>query len=231
MKAQVALTLFAIASAICLLGRLLDSSVMDYVSKPFLMPSLYFYYLHSTKAYKSPKATLQDVVLIALFFAWLGDILLMLAKGNQLLFICGLLAFLVMQILYLRMYLEYSDKHEIIFKSKPHLALPSILLGVGFYYLLLPNLDSILTIAVGVYAIALVSMTLGAINRWKYSEEFSFQLTTIGAFSFMFSDMMIGYNNFLLPFPLAGFWIMITYILGQFLIIKGIIVQYQYNLQ
>ena len=216
--------LFFIATAVCLLGRLLAepwSSILDYCSKPLLIPLLFLYFKQATSI------PWNAFVTTGLFFAWLGDLFLMVAAGELLLFLAGLLSFLIMQLLYIRLYLKDATSVPSILKSKPRLAIPSLGIGLVFYALLYPNLGPILKVAVGIYALALVSMTLAAINRYQAVVAQSFWNLTLGAFLFMFSDMMIGYNKFLSSIPYAGFWIMLTYALGQFLIIKGIILQYQ----
>ena len=99
-----------------------------------------------------------------------------------------------------------------------------MLIAIGFYILLFPKLGPVLKVAIGCYAIALASMTLAAVNRLGKCSNKSFSLVTVGAFSFMFSDMMIGLNTFLFEdgFSNAGFWIMLTYILGQVGIVLGL---------
>ena len=234
MKQNIYLIFFLLVVVICLIGRLVAeplSTNLDYATKPLLMPLLYLHFRQHTQALNL-KASLFQFISTGLFFAWLGDIFLMISHGNLNLFICGLLGFLVMQLLYIRLFAQNSTGKVILFKTKPFLAIPSILLGIGFYYLLFPKLDPVLKIAVGIYAIALVGMTLAAINRYEKSKPDSFWLVTIGAFLFMSSDMMIGLNSFLFApngFVLAGFWIMITYTLGQLLIIMGLVAHFNYK--
>jgi uncharacterized membrane protein YhhN len=68
-------------------------------------------------------------------------------------------------------------------------------------------------------------MTLAAINRYQKSSSESFNNLTTGAFLFMVSDMMIGLKSFwfVQGFYLDGFWIMLTYTGGQFLLFRGLI--------
>jgi len=226
MKANRLLIAYTIAALLCLAGRLAPApydTVLDYVSKPLLIPLLYGYFWLSTdKAYSH-----LFFISSGMLFAWWGDLFLMIAHDNQFLFILGLLSFLLMQLLYIAWYGRFKDKKQNIFAKYIYWALPSCLIGGYFYSLLYPELDSLLKVAVGCYALALIAMTLAAINRWGQCSRKSFWLATIGAFSFMFSDMMIGYNNFLQEFWLAGFWIMLTYAGGQFLIIQGLVSYHQ----
>ena len=234
MKQYFFLICFLIAVIVCLIGRLVEdplSAYLDYISIPLLMPLLFLYFRDNTHSLNLKEA-LFKFISMGLLFAWLGDLFLMISKGSLNLFICGLLCFLVMQLLYIRLFMHNSNSRSNLFKARPFLAIPSILTGLGFYILLFPELGLVLRLAVGIYSIALVGMTLGAINRYKKCNIVSFWLVTIGAFSFMFSDMMIGLNSFVFApdgFLLAGFWIMITYTIGQLLIIQGLIVHFKYE--
>jgi uncharacterized membrane protein YhhN len=228
MKDRIFLILLAIASLLCLAGRFAEAPLnwqIDYATKPLLMPLLYLLYRQMTRPDLSLLQSLKEFFTMGLFFAWMGDLFLMIADGDMGLFILGLGSFLIMQIQYIFLYRQNSQNITGGLKAKPYLALPSVLIAIGFYILLFPELGPVLKVAVGCYAIALASMTLAAINRLGKCSMKSFALVSIGAFSFMFSDMMIGLNTFLFEdgFANAGFWIMLTYIGGQFLIVKGII--------
>lgn len=78
-------------------------------------------------------------------------------------------------------------------------------------------------IPVMVYASVIVVMTITALLRYGYTSIQSFSLVFGGAIMFMISDSLLAVNKFLNPFAYAGFWIMATYCLAQFLIVKGII--------
>jgi uncharacterized membrane protein YhhN len=39
--------------------------------------------------------------------------------------------------------------------------------------------------------------------------------------SFLLSDALLAINKFVAPIPMAGFWVMLTYITAQYLIVKG----------
>jgi len=53
----------------------------------------------------------------------------------------------------------------------------------------------------------------------------SFRLTFIGSILFVWSDSLIAFNKFSLEIPLAGFWIMLTYMAAQYLIMRGLILE------
>ena len=74
-----------------------------------------------------------------------------------------------------------------------------------------------------VYALVLIVMVLNSVFRYGRTSNVSFSLVFLGSILFMFSDSVLAINKFLKPVPAAGFWIMSTYILAQFLIIHGLV--------
>ena len=209
---------YLVFGAICSFSRLIDGDVavyLEWISKPLLMPVLFLYL----------KDQVQDsrLLSIGLLFAWFGDLFLMVAGDAFILFLLGLLSFLVMQILYIIYYRKKRIQHLPDQSITYIFYTPVIGLGILFYVMMFPNLDAVLKIAVGVYAIALVSMNIAALSRWKKTSTTSFSLVSLGALLFMISDMMIGYNKFVSQFSNSGFWIMLTYFIGQFMIVDGLI--------
>ncbi len=79
-----------------------------------------------------------------------------------------------------------------------------------------------LQIPVIVYALVLMAMVVSAIYRLGRTSFASFSLVLFGAFLFMVSDSLLAINKFLDKVPLGGFWIMLTYIGAQFLIVSGL---------
>lgn len=74
-----------------------------------------------------------------------------------------------------------------------------------------------------VYAIVLMGMVMASFFRFGRTTPDSFWLVSAGALFFMISDSVLAINKFRSPFELAGPLIMLTYILGQFLIAEGVI--------
>lgn len=203
---------------ICSFSRLIEGDLANYLewfSKPLLMPLLFLY----VKSYIKN----HNILALGILFAWFGDLFLMVAGNEFLLFLLGLVSFLVMQIMYIILYLSASDRTVALSKGTFLSYLPFVALGIYFYYLMYPSLDFILTFAVGIYAAALVSMNIAAQSRRNRTRSISYSLVSLGALLFMISDMIIGYSKFVSSFSYSGFLIMITYFIGQFLIMEGII--------
>ena len=71
---------------------------------------------------------------------------------------------------------------------------------------------------------SLLLMVLFALNRRGRVSESSFRWVFYGALLFMLSDMLLAYNKFSVPFSYANVAVMITYVLGQYMIVKGCII-------
>jgi len=78
-----------------------------------------------------------------------------------------------------------------------------------------------MSIPVSIYVLAISSMVLSAVNRLQWAGEKSGPWVLMGALSFLLSDALLAVNKFVDPVPLAGLWIMLTYITAQYLIVKG----------
>lgn len=182
-----------------------------------LMPALALYFIANTKFFADKNLKL---VYAALFFSWLGDILLTYKTEAN--FLSGIIAFLTAHIFYITYYFrETGFKHFSLVRSKSFLVTPYILVVILF---ILKTYDKMgwFAIPIGVYGTVLCSMSLTALNRYKNVALISFITTYIGSVLFVISDLMIGWNVFVAPITNASFAIMTTYIIGQYLIIEGL---------
>jgi uncharacterized membrane protein YhhN len=211
---------FPILFFLLLLGDLIagfyktEMPYLEYFFKPALMMSLGIYFYRQSDGLKRGRS--DYFILAAIVFSLLGDVLLML--GNN--FILGLASFLIAHISYICAFL--SDNKGLVFTKKDRLwaALLIVASGIGFIFYLEPHLSG-LKIPVMVYAATILTMLLTTLNRWKNVSVGSFQWVFIGALFFVFSDGILAVNKFANPFPFAGFLIMLTYGIGQYLIIEG----------
>lgn len=181
--------------------------------KPLLMPILLIYL-------KSSGVIWNKVIYLlaaALFFSWIGDILL-LTKIN--IFIGGLGSFLIAHICYI--YCFRKNFSGSLLKKNPLYAIPFFVLGTGMLLLIKGNLGELL-IPVIVYTSVIILMGLFAINRKDFVNNPSFNWVLIGAILFIISDSLIALTRFYTPIPLDGVWIMLFYGTGQYLITEGII--------
>ncbi len=206
-----------------LLSRYLQSEILDYILKPLIMPCLavLLIYPKSTES-MSENSKFIKLILFGFLFSWLGDIALMFDKINSNFFLVGLGSFLIAHICYILAF-YYSSKisaSPTLFKEKPYLFLPLLAYGGGLFYFLLPNLQDF-TIPVLIYTLVISLMACFALNRKNRVNTDSFKLIFYGSLLFVLSDSLIALNKFLLPVPYSGFGVMLTYMLAQYLIMRG----------
>jgi uncharacterized membrane protein YhhN len=174
----------------------------------------------------SKKKSFTVPVLLAFFFSWVGDNFLMFSGRNELFFFAGVGGFFLAQITYIYIFTRYSEEKRKGYLRKNPLIIALFLLYVGgIYYLLLPGLEGIMKPVILVYAISLMGMSMMALNRRGRVNPSSFRFVFTGSILFLVSDSMIAINKFTTEIPLAGFWIMITYILAQYLIMRGLVLE------
>jgi uncharacterized membrane protein YhhN len=217
MKKEFFLKGFLIIAAIDLILILLNYETQSLCIKPFLIPFL-FLFVYSNEAFPTKK-----VLLLALTFSWIGDVLLIFTTTNQWFFILGLLSFLTAHIFYIFLFHKLGVARS--YKKNPLFWLGIIL--ILFYLksileLLLPALGP-LKIPVSFYALTISVMLLFAWRgfiSWNNSARFSI---LFGAFAFIASDSFLAINKFQEPINNAAILIMSTYLAAQFGIVYGVI--------
>jgi len=216
MSTRFFLTLFIAAAVTQLATSLLGLQVADNVSKCFLLPALCGYYLSSGQR--------SLPFILALAFCCIGDILLIFHGQGEMFFMGGLTAFLSGHILYILAYRQHRTGDPatgLLATQKVRFSLPVALAGTGLYVVVLPALGSLKT-PVLVYAVVIVVMVMTALFRHGRTSASSFWLVFSGAVLFMVSDSILALNKFLGSIPNADFYIMLTYIGAQFLIVEGV---------
>jgi uncharacterized membrane protein YhhN len=211
--------LFVIIVAIELTGRFTDNINLEYFVKPLIMIWMAAFFL----VYRKKKA-LTIPVLMAFFFSWVGDNFLMFSGKNELFFYAGVGGFFFAQLMYIYVFARYSEMGGKGYLGKnlyPGILFLAYLTGI--YALLYPNLEGIMKPVILVYAISLIGMSMMALNRKGRVSHDSYLPVFLGSVLFVISDSMIAINKFHTEIPLAGFWIMITYISAQYLIMRGLI--------
>ena len=178
------------------------------VSKPLIMASLIgFYIANVTK--QSP------LFILAMIFALLGDIFLMFKDESF--FLIGLGSFMLMQFLYGITFLKDKgpDMQKNILKS-----VPVITIAVIIMFLLWDKLGA-MQIPVAVYTAAISGMVISALIR-NTSVKWYLPVV-VGVFLFMVSDAGIAVNKFGNNFAYADYFIMSTYMIAQYLIVRGVV--------
>jgi len=213
--------IFFVVSLADIIAMNIDVEIYDFhmIFKPLIMPSAIYFlirYLSHLKFYKT--------MLLAFLFAWLGDILLLGQEIDELFFIGGLAAFLFSHIAYIYYFKKSAYRKLRSYKGIAVLQFLMVLIAVSFYLLMYSNLGEIwLPVLFYVTAIGLMGVT--ALGRYARVNMDAFSYTVIGAFVFILSDSIIGYNKFVNPIPFADSMIMIFYCTAQYMILKGFVAQ------
>jgi len=213
------LLLFFILSGIHLWSGQFNYPMIAFYTKPVLMLLLASWFYFSTKNHKS---SFRNLILGALLFSFGGDTLLMFveSKGEHF-FLLGLVSFLIAHLCYLFAFSKYKTHLKGWLKTKPFLGLPLLILLIGFNFYLLPDIAKDMKVPVLIYSMVITLMTFSVFNLGGKTNSKVFQVLFVGALLFMFSDMTIAINKFKTPVPYSHIVIMLTYLLGQFLITKS----------
>jgi uncharacterized membrane protein YhhN len=199
--------LFFIVSILDIIGVALNNSLMQTIFKPMIIPSLIaLYYFTSDKK--------NNWYLIALVFSFLGDVLLM-DKNN--LFLYGIVAFLLTQILFISIIVRQMQK-----PSNFHKYLYAFLFVNYVVYLLTllkPNLGDFFY-PVLIYGITISVFGLVATLNYVSKRTRTALYLMLGALLFITSDSMIALNKFHVAQAFYPVAIMITYVLAQYLIYR-----------
>ena len=213
------LALYFILSMIHLWAGQFGLADFAFYTKPTLMLLLASWFYFSTKNHAS---SFRSLIVGALLFSFGGDTLLMFVptKGEQF-FLLGLGSFLLAHLCYLFAFFKYKSNETGWLKSKPIFALPLLFLLIGFNSYLIPDIAQAMQIPVLAYSFVISLMTFSVFNLGGKINRPIFKTLFAGALLFMFSDMTIAVNKFKSPVPYAHICIMLTYLLGQFFIVKA----------
>ncbi|WP_291286486.1 lysoplasmalogenase [Flavobacterium sp.] len=204
-------------SILYLIVLFLEYQNLDLYLKPVLVPLLGF------GVYFNRKFRTRKILLGALLFSWMGDVILLFADIGEIYFILGLLFFLIAHLLYCVLFNKQAKRD--IYINKVLFGAGSLLIAfylIGMIMFLMPNLGE-LRIPVIIYAAVISTMLLFAFNgglSWKKPGSF---YVLAGAVSFVLSDSILAFNKFHAPIEKSSFFIMLTYLVAQYLIVIGIL--------
>jgi uncharacterized membrane protein YhhN len=223
MKNECFLKSYIVLSILYLLIVFLGQEQIAWFIKPFLIPflllgvSLYNYF---------PS---KKLLLAALTFSWIGDIILLFTDRGEIYFVFGLIAFLISHVVYI---ITFSKQLKI--RNRKNKAVFWIGVTAIIVYLLtmlailLPSLGD-LKIPVFVYALVISTMLLFAFKGFLIWKEPANWYILLGAIIFVSSDSILAFDKFYVQIMHGSFLIMVTYLLAQYLIVKGILSLNQKN--
>jgi uncharacterized membrane protein YhhN len=209
-------SIFGIIAITYFLGMAFEQDTLQFIFKPLLVSSLLYYFILSTRQVTS---ALKKWIVAALIFSTAGDTLLMFANTNELFFILGLCAFLVAHLFYIYTFHQIRTRHQI--SGKWYAA---IIVAIYYFLIinfLLPHLGG-LKYPVIVYGLVISFMLLVAMHLYDLEDNITARYLLTGAILFVVSDSVLAINKFYHPYPWGGWAIMITYVLAQWLLVKGL---------
>jgi uncharacterized membrane protein YhhN len=216
MRSKGLLMAFCIALGLESLANGFTITPLQLFSKPSLMLILLAYFIHNSNNH--PR--LKNLIIAAIFFSWLGDVILLFEKNLPILFVFGLVSFLFAHIFY-TIYFWQIRKYNC-FESKFN---PLILIGVisytGIFYLFIFPSLSTLQIPVLIYCLVISLMLITSLQAFEFEKQTFGKICVSGTFLFAISDSILAINRFVFPILLGKVLIMLTYAVGQLLIVEG----------
>jgi uncharacterized membrane protein YhhN len=189
----------------------------DIYMKPILLPILMI------AVAVSENFPTKKILLTALTFSWIGDIILLFSDKGELYFIYGLVAFLISHLIYIVLFSKQQNTRANNNKAVFWMGILAILTYFVFMIdTLFPKLGP-LKIPVLIYAIVITTMLFFAFKgslKWAIPAN---NYILIGAIVFLSSDSILAFNKFYAPIAHASFYIMVTYCLAQYLIVSGVL--------
>lgn len=213
--------LYFVNGIIFLIFQLVDNqSIGLLISKFLIMPLLFLVWFRNGGLQMKIGVSICG----AIFFSWIGDMVLAFSDKSIIYFGIGLSAFLTAHVFYIFAFRkeQMGNNRISLIGKNPWLVWPFIILLFGLLYLYWNNLG-VLKIPVIIYASCILTMLATALNRYSFVSNTSWKLVLVGATLFVISDATIGFNKFVTPFGLARLLIMSTYIVGQAFIIGGLL--------
>ena len=211
------LAMFVLATTVHLNASLKQNKMLRNKTKPFILLGLMGFYLGAANP------VILSVVL-ALFFSWLGDMLL-IPKGTKW-FTAGGIAFMVSHAFFILSYVQDTDFGKIPLAVLILLPAAFIAASLVIFRFLRPHLPK------GLFYPMLFYLILnGAMNCFAWFRAITVGgaagiITAVGALLFFVSDSSLFFVRFKRDSRLkTHFLVMLTYSQGEFLIILGLILR------
>lgn len=215
MKKKGFIIFFFVLLLVNITGGEIGNALLQYISKPLLMPVLMLYFLACTGKVESG---LKKWVLLALFFSWAGDVLLMFQEKMPDFFLFGLSAFLLAHVFYILFFHGIRTREGI--KGNFFLLLPVAGYYGGLIMLLSSHLGD-MKMPVIIYGLVISFMLVLALHMLYSRNKEAGKLLAAGAALFVVSDSLLAINRFYQAFSFANIAVMLTYGIAQYLIVKG----------
>jgi uncharacterized membrane protein YhhN len=213
------LIVFCVLALLHLLGVFLVNETLMFSTKPLLMPSLAVWLIFGTSG-GDKYSYLRRMVLGALLFSTLGDMLLMFSGG--IFFLLGLGAFLLAHVCYVAAFLSISSVQNGFLRQNLWWVIPFLVFPILLLSFLWEGIPIAMRLPVSVYAGVISLMALSVVNLKGNLATATFWTLLAGAVWFLISDSLIAIGKFGQAFEGVRLAVMGTYILGQYLLVRGV---------
>ncbi len=210
-RLTIAEALFIDAAALATASGALNLAPLHFVCKPL---ALLIGIALAARRWRTPAATGRFglLLLAGLAASLAGDVFLMWPQF----FVPGLASFLIAHLLYIALFVRGVG----FFPRRAALA-ATLGIGVAMYaFLWWGGLPAALRIPVALYVLVIACMAAQALGRAAVLGDAHARLVALGACCFMLSDALLATNRFVMPLPLASLWVLATYYLAQWLILR-----------
>ena len=214
---HLSLIIFIVFTSIHLYASFHRIKKLRNITKPFILLSLMGYYGFGADQ-------VRPVVLLALLFSWIGDVLL-IPEGNKW-FTAGGISFMVSHFFFVLSYLKDVDFKAISPLIIGTLALFFAVLVNVIFHQLRPYLPKALFYPMYLYLLINGTMNCFAIFRFLSCPDLAGIITVIGAALFFVSDTSLFFVRFKKNGSLkTHFIVMLTYSIGELLIVLGLMMK------
>lgn len=217
MKKKSWIIIFFIILIVNIAAVYLNDEILRYIVKPLIVILLIGYFISQTKIWQ---INLKKWILAALFFSWIGDVLLMFDSRNSIFFLSGLSAFLIAHVFYIIFFHGIRLRENI--KSYWLLLMIVVIYYAVLITILSPHLGK-MKLPVRIYGIVISFMFMLAMHMLFIKNKSAGRWMLTGALFFVISDSTLAFDKFYHPFEIAGIIIMMTYGLAQLFITEGAI--------
>jgi uncharacterized membrane protein YhhN len=226
MKTRILSLFYAVTGVLFIVSYYLNLTIPAFVTKTLIMPPLMVIFILNLKVGSN---RLHKFMFAGLFFSWIGDVLLEVPGGGEVMFMAGLGGFLLSLLMYAFVFFATPGKNEV-FHRRFYLIIPVLLYGFAMGFYLYDHLGE-MRLPVVVYETVMISMLAGAVSRIGKVNRTSYVMVLSGSILFIISDSVLAVNKFVDPVLLSTLIIMGTYIAAQWLITTGYIRQYTRRLE
>lgn len=189
---KTSLYLYSISSVVVLLARMLDFQVVENIIKPMIIPSIYFFYVQSSRT----KMNYLESIILFLFF--IGDMLIMLFPNDYMNIV--LMSFSLGYIFIMQFILKDINFKILKIKALAYSVSLFILLFILLYFIIDLPAQMIINNHTSFFLYGLLLILIVVCSVYLYSTKTSFSTLNLLCMSlcFLISDLFYCIHKFIL---------------------------------